>query len=401
VHGTGSPREWRAAAFAAVLALSSLAGASADGETYRLGPNDRLKVEVYGWPALSGEYRIGPEGNINLPLAGELPVDGRSTAEVRDVISERLTPVLGTRPSATVEIAGYRSIYVLGTVASPGAYEYAPGLAILQAIALAGGFGASPAGPDQSAGAIQALREREELDQLLLKQEENEALRARLTAERDGSAITPPAASPDHGKRLEELIAGQQAILEIRAGSLAQSVELLERQAAQYRAELGYLDSHLSSKQEETELLQKLLSDQEELLAQGLVRQSRLVEFQRQVVAAEGESYDISSMQARARQNISRIEQEIAERRAERRNEVMLALQASERTLDSLGAQVANKRAILARLGDTQDHEFTLRFRITRQEEDGKPVTFDAATTTPLRPEDVLEVYLTTEGPGL
>jgi polysaccharide export outer membrane protein len=44
------------------------------------------------------------------------------------------------KASVAVEVIGYRSIYVLGEVNKPGQYAYQPGLTVLSAVALAGGF---------------------------------------------------------------------------------------------------------------------------------------------------------------------------------------------------------------------------------------------------------------------
>ena len=44
------------------------------------------------------------------------------------------------KPSVSVEVATYRPIYVLGEVNKPGQYPYQPGMTVVSAAAVAGGF---------------------------------------------------------------------------------------------------------------------------------------------------------------------------------------------------------------------------------------------------------------------
>jgi polysaccharide export outer membrane protein len=43
-------------------------------------------------------------------------------------------------PQVSVEVVGFRSMYVLGEVRMPGKYEYVPNLTVMQAVAMAGGY---------------------------------------------------------------------------------------------------------------------------------------------------------------------------------------------------------------------------------------------------------------------
>ena len=43
-------------------------------------------------------------------------------------------------PSVAVEVIAYRPIYVLGEVNKPGQYPYQPGMTVVTAVAVAGGF---------------------------------------------------------------------------------------------------------------------------------------------------------------------------------------------------------------------------------------------------------------------
>ena len=108
---------------------------------YHLGTGDELRVTVFGQTQLSTTYYVGPQGSISVPLLGEVSASGRTSDELADEITDDLrSRRLVVDPSVSVDIIAYRPIYVLGEVEKPGAYPYQPGLTMLSAVALAGGF---------------------------------------------------------------------------------------------------------------------------------------------------------------------------------------------------------------------------------------------------------------------
>lgn len=142
-------------ALAAVAALASLSGcassnypyisvASANQQLsggYRLGTGDKVKVTVFDEPALTGEYDIGANGTMAMPLIAEVPAQNLTPTQVAQSVARRLADggyVLA--PRVAVEVIKYRPFYILGEVNKPGEYAYTGQLSLLQAIALAGGF---------------------------------------------------------------------------------------------------------------------------------------------------------------------------------------------------------------------------------------------------------------------
>ncbi|MCW8088087.1 polysaccharide export protein [Roseococcus sp. MDT2-1-1] len=110
-------------------------------EPYRLGPGDRVRVTVFDDPQLSGDFRVSDAGAISLPLAGSVPATGRTTREVERAIEGILKEKgLFQQPSVAVEVMEYRSVYVLGMVERGGQAPYQPGMTVLSAIAVFGGF---------------------------------------------------------------------------------------------------------------------------------------------------------------------------------------------------------------------------------------------------------------------
>jgi len=109
-----------------------------------LGPGDRVSVQVFLHPENSTPPEgavIDPEGRLDLPLVGPLPLAGMSPDEARAFLSKELARFLREPQVAlnVVQLAG-RSIYVFGEMERPGAYPLERPLTALQALSLAGGF---------------------------------------------------------------------------------------------------------------------------------------------------------------------------------------------------------------------------------------------------------------------
>jgi polysaccharide export outer membrane protein len=114
-----------------------------------LGPNDVLRVGVYGHPELSAPphentasgSRIDGEGNLSLPLVGAVHVAGMHMTEARAAITAAFAQYV-TDPKIDASVIEYsaRRFYLYGEVQKPGAYAIDRPLNIYQALALGGGY---------------------------------------------------------------------------------------------------------------------------------------------------------------------------------------------------------------------------------------------------------------------
>src|SRR5262245_63429132 len=116
----------------------SASSSSADG--YVLGPNDRIRLKVYGEPDITGEYEISNSGQVSIPLAGHIKAAGTTTRQLEKSIASALAKGIVRDPRVNVEIAQYRPYYILGEVKKSGEYPYRNGLTVMDAVASAGGF---------------------------------------------------------------------------------------------------------------------------------------------------------------------------------------------------------------------------------------------------------------------
>jgi polysaccharide export outer membrane protein len=107
---------------------------------YRLDAGDRIKLTVFNEAGLSGEFMIGADGNVSLPLIGAVPAKGRTIDEVAADTRARLADGYLRTPKVSGEVVLYRPFFILGEVTAPGPYPYSVGLTALNAIATAKGF---------------------------------------------------------------------------------------------------------------------------------------------------------------------------------------------------------------------------------------------------------------------
>src|SRR5450432_1170818 len=57
---------------------------------YMLGVGDKLRVTVFGEESLSGDFTVGGNGNVSLPLIGDVRAAERTIGQFQDDIKESL-----------------------------------------------------------------------------------------------------------------------------------------------------------------------------------------------------------------------------------------------------------------------------------------------------------------------
>ena len=111
-------------------------------ESYRLDTGDQLRVTVFDQAQLSGDYKVGANGTISMPLIGEIAARGQTTGELEQALVKRLSveESLLVDPSVSVQVEAYRPFFILGEVKSPGQYPCPYDTTVFSAVAIAGGF---------------------------------------------------------------------------------------------------------------------------------------------------------------------------------------------------------------------------------------------------------------------
>ena len=121
-------------------AMDAVSAQPQNGYQYQLGPNDVVRVQVFGEEDLTVETKVGGDGTINFPLLGSVPIAGKTVKELQEYLAVRLAEGYVRSPKVTVLMVRYRNFYVYGEVKTPGGYPYEAGLTVQKAVSLAGGF---------------------------------------------------------------------------------------------------------------------------------------------------------------------------------------------------------------------------------------------------------------------
>lgn len=102
---------------------SLVAVQASSSDDYLLGAGDRVRIDFFGVPEFTGEYQVLPNGAINLPFAGAIPVQGLTLGRATKLIETRFKPFLA-RPAIAISLLAARPITVTiaGEVNRPGSY---------------------------------------------------------------------------------------------------------------------------------------------------------------------------------------------------------------------------------------------------------------------------------------
>ncbi|MHA7971737.1 polysaccharide biosynthesis/export family protein [Rhizobium sp. CAU 1783] len=342
---------------ATCLALLATSFANAQAEDYRLDVMDKLRVRVAewrtaegavrDWATVSGDYTVGASGAVSLPFLGELEATGKTTAEVADEIGNRMQQLFGLRdrPSASVELAQYRPIYLAGEVQTPGEYPYAPNLTVLKALSLGGGLRRGDAGQRFARDFIRA-----EGDSSVLVAERNRLLvrRARLQAEIADKAEIALPAELEKAPEGAELLASETALMKSREKRLKLQLTALADLKTLLRNEIDSLGKKSETQSRQLKLVE---SDREKvynLSEQGLTVSSRRLAIEQQVADLQAGLLDIDTASLKARQDISKASQDETNLTNDWDAQLAQELQNTERELDTVALKLGTSRDLMA-----------------------------------------------------
>ena len=111
------------------------------GQSQRIEKGDILEIHVYGYEEFSRTVMVEPDGTIDFPLVSNIPVQGLSLDELREILRSQAAKLLGERPIITVRFSLTMNVgvTVLGQVTVPGEYLVAKRATVQGAITRAGG----------------------------------------------------------------------------------------------------------------------------------------------------------------------------------------------------------------------------------------------------------------------
>ena len=310
---------------AAALTVAVAYGATARAEEvkpYRLGPEDHLTIKVwdmrngdpYQWAALTGEFVVGADGTISLPLVGELKAQGISTASLAAEIGTALQAKVGlsAKPDASVQIVKYRPFYVLGAVQRPGRYEFQPGLTVLQAVSTAEGL-VRAIGSDLATFQRQAIEGRGDMRVLEAERHALLARQARLAAEVSGTpAVSYPTELTHQGSDplIAQAIREENMLFTAERDALQTQLTAIEESKAVLRSELTSLAAKDASLNHQLDLTRKDLAQVSDLVSKGIAVMPRQLAAEQSVASFESSKLDVEIAVSKARQDLAQADRD-------------------------------------------------------------------------------------------
>ncbi|OEY70970.1 sugar transporter [Rheinheimera salexigens] len=109
-------------------------------DSYLLGPDDTLFVQLYGKQTENHELKVDRDGNINLPGVGPVSVAGLKFAAARELINNRIQQAsIGVNAAVSMGQLRTINIMIAGEAKNPGMYAVSALTTVTQALFVAGG----------------------------------------------------------------------------------------------------------------------------------------------------------------------------------------------------------------------------------------------------------------------
>lgn len=389
--------------------LAVAASPFAQEEGYRLGVMDKLRIRVAewqpaegtirNWDGIGGDYTIGPEGAISLPFVGNVPAVGLTLGEVSTEIGKRLQSefALRTQPSASVEIAEFRPIFLSGDVQTPGEYPYKPSLTVLKAVSLAGGLRRAEAGQRFARDFINASG-----DAAVHESERSRLLarHARLMAEVEGKAEIEMPPELEKVSNARDLLASEMALMKSRRERYDLQLKALADLRALLESEVESLAQKEKTQEEQLQLVKEDRERITRLSEQGLATSNRRLTIAERAADVESTLLDIDTATLRAKQDISKATQDEINLRNDWEAQRARELQDTEAQLEALALKLTTKRELMSEAlaqsaealrFDSTGKPASIRYTIVRDEGDG-PKEIPADDYAQLKPGDVVKV---------
>ena len=394
-----------AAGLAALLASSSLASA----DDYRLGMMDKLRIRVAewqtadgsirDWSVISGDYTVGPSGSISLPFVGDMPASGKTTDAIAQEIGSALQKqfALKDRPSASVELSEFRPVYLSGDVEKPGEYPFAPNLTIVKAVSLAGGLRRADSGQRFARDFINAKGDAvvymADRARLLVKQ-------ARLRAEiANQDTIEMPKELQDKPEA-KPLLDSETALMNTRKKRLTLQLQALADLKQLLQSEVETLAKKSETQTRQLQLATADRDKVEDLAEKGLALSARKMAAEQRAADTEATLLDIDTNSLKAKQDISKADQDEITLRNDWDAQLAQELQNAEAQLDELHLKLETSNSLMAEAltqstdaarFDTSTGAASIAYSIVR-DVDGKAKEIPVQENTALQPGDLIKV---------
>jgi polysaccharide biosynthesis/export protein ExoF len=324
-------------------------------DNYVLGVADKVSIRVAewqtaegtirDWSSLTGIYTVGPSGTLSLPFLGEMPAAGRPTDQIADDIGSGLEVLFGlkNRPSASVEMATFRPVFVSGDVEKPGEYPFTPKLTLSKAMTLAGGLRRA-----DGRFARDVISGKGDLNVYIARKGRLLARQARLKAEIAGKdSIDMPKELKDFPDA-DDLMNSELALMDSRKKRLALQLQALADLKKLLAGEIVSLEKKTESQTRQLELAKEDLNKVEDLAERGLALSARKLSSEQRAADIEATLLDIDTASLRAKQDISRADQNEITLRNDWSAQLAQELQDTQDEIERSNLQISTAKGLIA-----------------------------------------------------
>lgn len=391
----------------AISLISVTAGSGLAADDYMLGVSDKVSIRVAewqttegtirDWSSLTGVYTVGPSGTLSLPFLGEMPAAGRPTGKIADDIGSGLEVLFGlkNRPSASVEMAVFRPVFVSGDVEKPGEYPFTPQLTLSKAMTLAGGLRRA-----DGRFARDIIAGKGDLSVYIARKGRLLARRARLQAEIAGKeTIEMPKELKDFPDA-QDLMISETVLMDSRKKRLQLQLQALSDLKKLLATEIVSLAKKTETQTRQLELAKEDLNKVEDLAERGLALSARKLASEQRAADIDSTLLDIDTSSLRAKQDISRADQNEITLQNDWSSQLAQELQDTQDEIERTNLQISTSKGLVAEAleqsvaasrYDSGIQEANLTYTIVR-EIDGAFKETPAEENTVLHPGDQVKV---------
>jgi polysaccharide export outer membrane protein len=368
-----------------------------EGAPYRLDSGDVIEVSVFGRDDLNRRMAVDADGNIWVPLIGEVHVTGMAMKDLRTKVRDLLATSDAVRwVDVFVDLVERRPFYIHGSVAKAGAYPYQSKMTVRHAVALAGGLGAGATAAILPTTVVETRGRYEELKGELVRQQIRIAGLQAETGEKTDFEVTGLAPGVASRPDVARLIALEKARLRARIVEREKERQYLSAAIKLTDTRVAALEQGQKVDEEATKLANQEYERVAELSRKGLAPTSRVTDEQQAAVLFKIREQDTAGRLALARQSREELQwrlEKADDRQAaipQELHDATAALIEAQTKLNAVSEQMALTGAIGAQLGEMQDN--APEIEIFRRDSTGAQVRIVANEDTEIEAGDVIEV---------
>lgn len=399
---------------------SSTSNTSPNASRFKIG--DRLKITFYerlvmdgeadaDWKRspnsdrsfhqrmdISGEYTVGEDGTIAIPILGAIHVVDSRTVDVTAVLGRRFEQLIGRVGFINIVVSEQRPIYIVGPVKNPGVYKFTPGITVMHAVALAGGF---DRGVDEIWHLVEAVREKQESERSLERLKRLLARQVVLRSQQDGTPVTVPQPLIDMTNETEaqSLVdaekARQETILQSQQApesTFTSNIENLKKALAARRTRIAFIDTSVAARNDRLGKLRQLHS-------QGNTNNYSVVQGQSDLSDAQERRQDLFVSIADSEAALNQAEHQKEQDALKNRLNVQRELTSVDDEITELTKKLASGAGLekmMRKIAETNELTAggdTMNIELTRQSPGGNYV-ISAEMTTELEAGDLVRIRL-------